>query len=253
MIKAPGKVLQGVLLVPFFRLLLHAIVSYLLSCLHLFLPFFSRAVSCFAWVDVQGLWRGTTPALGLTVPYCAVQFAVLNHCKALAALQGWNDSKWASVVSFASGSAAGAAATFVSYPFDLLRTVLASQGKPPLYSGMINAARGIVKQNGPQGLFTGVNITLLEIVPYAGIQFGIYDILNRTSESFLHKHRTPDGSPHYAFSRQFLVGFLAGLISKVRSLPVQAHAVLGRPVPTHTFPRESSCITYLDLARARYA
>lgn len=165
---------------------------------------------------LQGLWRGTTPALGLTVPYCAVQFAVLNHCKALAASQGWNDSKWTSAVSFTSGSIAGAAATFVSYPFDLLRTVLASQGKPPLYGGMIDAARGIVKQHGPKGLFTGVGITLLEIVPYAGIQFGVYDILNRTSDKFLIKHGVKDRSPQLTVSRQFLVGFLAGLMSKVR-------------------------------------
>ena len=178
------------------------------------------------WGHMQGLWRGTTPALGLTVPYCAVQFAVLNQCKALAASQGWNDSKWASAVSFGSGSAAGAAATFVSYPFDLLRTVLASQGQPPLYRGMIDAAQGILKQSGPRGLFTGVNITLLEIIPYAGIQFGTYDILNRTSEKFLSNHGVTDRSPQLAFSRQFLVGFLAGLISKVRPAPPPCSATL---------------------------
>lgn len=171
------------------------------------------------WGHMQGLWRGTTPALGLTVPYCAVQFAVLNQCKALAASQGWNDSKWASAVSFASGSAAGAAATFVSYPFDLLRTVLASQGQPPLYKGMVDAAKGIWKQNGPKGLFTGVNITLLEIIPYAGIQFGVYDILNQSSGKFLSNRGISDMSPQLVFTRQFLVGFLAGLISKVCTCP----------------------------------
>jgi solute carrier family 25 thiamine pyrophosphate transporter 19 len=34
------------------------------------------------------------------------------------------------VVSFASGALAGAAATVASYPFDLLRTTLAAQGEP---------------------------------------------------------------------------------------------------------------------------
>lgn len=33
-------------------------------------------------------------------------------------------------VSFVSGGVAGAAATLASYPFDLLRTVLAAQGEP---------------------------------------------------------------------------------------------------------------------------
>lgn len=36
------------------------------------------------------------------------------------------------VLSFLSGATAGAAATMASYPFDLLRTLLAAQGKPPV-------------------------------------------------------------------------------------------------------------------------
>jgi solute carrier family 25 (mitochondrial thiamine pyrophosphate transporter), member 19 len=83
---------------------------------------------------------------------------------------------------------------------------------------MVHAARGIVKQNGAKGLFTGVNITLLEIIPYAGIQFGVYDMLNRTSDKFLTKHGL-EKNPQLAFSRQFLVGFLAGLIGKVHTYP----------------------------------
>jgi solute carrier family 25 thiamine pyrophosphate transporter 19 len=34
--------------------------------------------------------------------------------------------------SFVCGAAAGAAGTVASYPFDLLRTTLAAQGKPPV-------------------------------------------------------------------------------------------------------------------------
>lgn len=36
------------------------------------------------------------------------------------------------MLSFLSGATAGAAATMASYPFDLLRTLLAAQGKPPV-------------------------------------------------------------------------------------------------------------------------
>lgn len=51
-----------------------------------------------------------------------------NHCLVgnyLAAA-----GKSSTVVSFASGAVAGAAATVASYPFDLLRTTLAAQGEP---------------------------------------------------------------------------------------------------------------------------
>ena len=43
---------------------------------------------------------------------------------------------------------------------------------------MTSAARGIVEQHGVRGLYRGIGITLTEIVPYAALQFGLYDIFN---------------------------------------------------------------------------
>lgn len=40
------------------------------------------------------------------------------------------------------------------------------------------AARGIVAQNGVRGLYRGLGVTVLEIMPYAALQFGLYDVLN---------------------------------------------------------------------------
>lgn len=47
-----------------------------------------------------------------------------------------------------------------------------------VYTGMISAARGIVAQHGSRGLYNGLGITMLEIVPYAALQFGLYDSFN---------------------------------------------------------------------------
>jgi solute carrier family 25 (mitochondrial thiamine pyrophosphate transporter), member 19 len=121
------------------------------------------------------------------------------------------------MTSFVSGAAAGAAATLASYPFDLLRTVLAFQGKPALYRGMGDAALGIVRHRGVKGLFAGVGITLAEIVPYAGIQFGAYDLLKRSANDILAKKGVHELSPQADFMKQFCVGLLAGLAGKVRS------------------------------------
>ena len=46
-----------------------------------------------------------------------------------------------------------------------------------VYRGMLDAARGIVAAHGVTGLYRGLSITLLEIVPYAALQFGVYDAL----------------------------------------------------------------------------
>lgn len=44
-----------------------------------------------------------------------------------------------------------------------------------VYRGLIDAAQGIVRQQGVRGLYSGLSITLLEIMPYAALQFGLYD------------------------------------------------------------------------------
>lgn len=73
---------------------------------------------------------------------------------------------------------AGAAGTLASYPFDLLRTTLAAQGEPKVYNSMAAAARAITRERGLAGLYSGVGITLVEIMPYAALQFGLFDALN---------------------------------------------------------------------------
>ncbi|KXZ44653.1 hypothetical protein GPECTOR_64g147 [Gonium pectorale] len=132
---------------------------------------------------VQGLWRGTVPGLLLTVPYTAVQFVALQQVRQVAANHGLTANPGtAPLVSLASGALAGAAATVASYPFDLLRTTLAAQGEPKVYRNMWDAAKSIVSTRGPAGLYSGLGVTLVEIVPYAALQFGLYDALNALAD-----------------------------------------------------------------------
>jgi solute carrier family 25 thiamine pyrophosphate transporter 19 len=44
---------------------------------------------------------------------------------------------------------------------------------------MLDATRGIYQQYGLGGLYRGLGVTLVEIVPYASLQFGLYDAFNR--------------------------------------------------------------------------
>lgn len=87
--------------------------------------------------------------------------------------------------SFLGGAVAGAAGTIASYPLDLLRTTLAAQGEPKVYSGIVDAATKIYAKRGVRGLYRGLGVTLIEIMPYSALQFGIYDSLNRLWSSTL--------------------------------------------------------------------
>lgn len=45
----------------------------------------------------------------------------------------------AELMPYVGGSLAGTAATFGSYPFDLLRTILASQGEPKVFPVLVRS------------------------------------------------------------------------------------------------------------------
>jgi solute carrier family 25 thiamine pyrophosphate transporter 19 len=57
----------------------------------------------------------------------------------------------------------------------ILKYVLVEQ----VYSNMRSAMVDIYKRKGVPGLYAGLTPTLMEIVPYAGLQFGFYDALKR--------------------------------------------------------------------------
>ncbi|KAF7834484.1 mitochondrial thiamine diphosphate carrier 2-like [Senna tora] len=81
---------------------------------------------------LQGFWRGNVPALLMVMPYTAIQFTVLHKIKTLASGSSKTEDhiNLSPYLSYVSGAVAGCAATVGSYPFDLLRTILASQGEP---------------------------------------------------------------------------------------------------------------------------
>ena len=45
-----------------------------------------------------------------------------------------------------------------------------------VYNGMLDAARGVISRQGFRGLYSGLSVTLVEIIPYAALQFGLYDL-----------------------------------------------------------------------------
>ncbi|TVU34669.1 hypothetical protein EJB05_16513 [Eragrostis curvula] len=81
---------------------------------------------------LPGFWRGNVPALFMYMPYTAIQFTVLHKLKTFASGSSRTEDHLhlSPYLSYVSGALAGCAATVGSYPFDLLRTILASQGEP---------------------------------------------------------------------------------------------------------------------------
>ena len=154
---------------------------------------------------VRAMWAGTTPALLLWVPYTAIQFTVLNAFKDAA--DEWERARPGSTrgvpMNFIGGAVAGSAATVVTYPFDVIRTLLASQGHPKVYKGILDAAAGVARERGvARGLYAGISVTLAEIAPASAVQFGSYAAL---------KTRFPE----IFGENDFACGFAAGTVARL--------------------------------------
>ncbi|CAH9120905.1 unnamed protein product [Cuscuta epithymum] len=173
---------------------------------------------------LRGYWRGNVPALLMVMPYTAIQFPVLHQLKIIASGSSKSEDhiNLSPIISFVSGALAGCAATLGSYPFDLLRTVLASQGEPKVYPNMRSAFVDILRSRGVQGLYSGLSPTLVEIIPYAGLQFGTYDTFKRWTMAWNHRRQLGTSHGDFAPSRfqLSLCGFAAGITAKVACHPL---------------------------------
>ncbi|KAK3038966.1 hypothetical protein RJ639_027451 [Escallonia herrerae] len=173
---------------------------------------------------LRGFWRGNVPALLMVMPYTAIQFTVLHALKTLAAGSSKTEDHihLSPYLSYVSGSLAGCAATVGSYPFDLVRTILASQGEPKVYPNMRSAFVDIVNTRGFRGLYAGLTPTLVEIVPYAGLQFGTYDSFKRWTMVW-NRYRSPNASQDDdtpSSFQLFFCGLAAGTCAKLVCHPL---------------------------------
>lgn len=133
---------------------------------------------------IYGFWKGNVPAEIMYILYGAVQFtsySVLN--KVLSELEEKRDFKLnRSFHSLVIGSGAGISSTFVTYPFDLLRTRLAAntQGFLSLTSTITN----IYHHDGFRGFFIGMNPAILSVASTTGLMFWSYDIARTYSTKY---------------------------------------------------------------------
>ncbi|CAH1414827.1 unnamed protein product [Lactuca virosa] len=172
----------------------------------------------------SGFWRGNVPALLMVMPYTAIQFMVLHKVKTFASGSSKSEDHihLSPYLSFMSGALAGCAATVGSYPFDLLRTILASQGEPKIYPNMRAAFVDIMNTRGFRGLYAGLSPTLVEIIPYAGLQFGTYDTFKRWTMAWnIRGLSDPTHAEESLSSFQlFLCGLAAGSCAKAVCHPL---------------------------------
>ena len=147
---------------------------------------YNGIMDCFTRVaSEQGIgafWRGNFTNVIRYFPTQAFNFAFKDQIKTLFPKYNKKTEWGASVmVNIASGGLAGAGSLCIVYPLDYARTRLASDvgsGKRTfngLSDCLIKTAKG---PSGVMGLYNGFGVSVMGIVPYRGVYFGMFDTLS---------------------------------------------------------------------------
>lgn len=125
-----------------------------------------------------------TPTLLGILPYSGIKFYTFQKLKRL-----WRDAhageaaragKPPLTLTLLAGGAAGLVAQTVTYPMDIVRRRMQvealGEGQAARHLSMAAHARAIVHEYGARGLFRGLLINYLKVVPSTAVGFTMYDL-----------------------------------------------------------------------------
>jgi solute carrier family 25 (adenine nucleotide translocator) protein 4/5/6/31 len=147
---------------------------------------YNGIADCFRRTAAQegmvSLWRGNTANVIRYFPTQALNFAFRDTCKSMFAYKKERDGyfKWM-MGNLASGGAAGATSLLFVYSLDYARTRLANDAKSATgngdrqFNGLVDVYRKTLASDGIAGLYRGFGPSVLGIVVYRGLYFGMYD------------------------------------------------------------------------------
>lgn len=148
-------------------------------------PRYTGIVDCFTRVakeqGVKAFWRGNLTNIIRYFPTQAFNFAFKDTIKALFPKADKRTEFWKFfAINMASGGLAGAGSLMIVYPLDYARTRLASDvgtGKRQ-FDGLVDCLVKTVKAGGIGGLYNGIGVSIIGIIPYRGAYFGLFDTLS---------------------------------------------------------------------------
>jgi solute carrier family 25 thiamine pyrophosphate transporter 19 len=130
---------------------------------------------------IHSLFRGNVAATYLWMGYAAVQFSFYDwNAHVLSSSTTMSSSS----VAFVSGASAGVCATLATYPLDICRTAFAAQGLHTSGGGSTSwtpprsiweFALTLYRQQGYKGFFAGSGPAVVQIIPYMGLNFALYE------------------------------------------------------------------------------
>jgi solute carrier family 25 folate transporter 32 len=148
-------------------------------------PQYNGIADAFSKVMAQeglaGLYAGLFPALCL-VSHGAIQFVIYEQLKERRAEWSvFGDRKSSSIDFLAMGAISKVGASFVTYPYQTIRTRL--QQVSTRHRGMIECAQHMWQVEGALSFYKGLLPNLVKIVPSSAITFWAYEMIRQQLEN----------------------------------------------------------------------
>ncbi|VVT54181.1 uncharacterized protein SAPINGB_P003947 [Magnusiomyces paraingens] len=132
---------------------------------------------------IVAFWRGNTANVIRYFPTQALNFAFKDKFKALFGFKK-SEGYWPWFAgNLASGGLAGATSLFFVYSLDYARTRLANDAKAAKgggdreFNGLVDVYKKTLASDGIAGLYRGFGPSVVGIIVYRGLYFGLYDSL----------------------------------------------------------------------------
>jgi len=167
---------------------------------------------------VRVFWKGHSASQLLSISYGAVQFGAfeqMTHFAWSITPSSWQTQSSKPVISFFCGGLAGMVASTAAQPFDTVRTRMIMQREPKIYKSTGGAFRQIAKHEGYRGLWRGLMPNLVQVAPYASLQFGAYSVCTN-----VYRWLFGDTEARRGIVESFICGALSGMFAKTAVLPM---------------------------------
>jgi hypothetical protein len=164
---------------------------------------------------IKAFFAGNAADVIRTAPQKSVQLASFDAYKRMFTTKDPKTGRtvtpgWASTVC---GSLAGVTSTVTCFPLEVLRTRLAV-APPGTYANLFEAAAKIVAADGPLSLWAGLGPSLAGVIPYAGVNLGLYDAMRAGYTKVTGKEKVPKVAALY-------MGSIAGVSAATVTFPLE--------------------------------
>ncbi|KAK9811166.1 hypothetical protein WJX73_007741 [Symbiochloris irregularis] len=128
-----------------------------------------------------GLYRGLCPTLAQVAPSLAINYCAYETLRSVWMSRTNSTGSPPVPVSLACGSAAGIAASTLTFPLDLVRRRLQLEGQAGQhrYTSYADVFRQVVRKHGMRGLYAGIVPEYCKVVPGVALAFCAYEFMKQ--------------------------------------------------------------------------